>query len=840
MKSRRSAVFCIALASVLLAGCPTKPRTESVVFIDADDGVRALATGLRVQIRGYSAEQVASAHSADDLAKQANYFDQTYQPLEQTLGKWPFRFGLVPLHGDAARVYDVTMTALSGDTTIAVVRATSGFVAGKTLALQLRFEASCLYDASLHCATSETCVQGTCAPAAIAPEQLPELEGNALPEKSTSAATDPGAGSGAAGAPEQAGMGMGPDSGSAVAGSSGEAGDSALMSGAGGVSGVAGQSGAEAVAGMPGNATPVCGDGLVNGSERCDTALAPGATGACPKECKATDPCKPSQLQGSGCDVQCVEHTIQQTLPGDGCCPQGANANTDADCKPGCGNGTIENGETCDPATSCPTTASCTTSNACLAPSLIGSASTCSAACKTTPIADCQSGDHCCPSGCTHALDGDCSIKCGDGVIDSAAGETCEAGSSTPCPTTCTDNDACTDDMLTGSAANCNALCTHVKISAPANGDKCCPVGANANTDSDCLPVCGNNVVEKGELCDGNCPASAADCNDSMACTTDSVTGSACARQCVHAPISVATSGDGCCPTGANANSDSDCKPICPNNVVESGESCDGNCPASAADCDDNMACTTDSVTGSACSRQCAHAPISATVAGDGCGPPNANNVTDRDCAPKCPNNVVETGELCDGNCPASAADCNDNLPCTRDSVAGSACSRQCAHSAITGPANGDSCCPAGGNHNNDSDCPVVCGNSAIETGEVCDDGNTTSGDGCSSTCQLDDNLSTPGDDRAGYMACAGITCSPGSVCCTGASQGCTTMSACSGFAGTCDGPEDCPSGHVCYVGHAAYCDVVNSGSGSVLHCHRTADCPTGQSCASEGSCGSD
>lgn len=31
---------------------------------------------------------------------------------------------------------------------------------------------------------------------------------------------------------------------------------------------------------------------------------------------------------------------------------------------------------------------------------------------------------------------------------------------------------------------------------------------------------------------------------------------------------------------------------------------------------------------------------------------------------------------------------------------------------------------------------PVQCGNSVIESGEQCDDGNTTNGDGCSSTCQ--------------------------------------------------------------------------------------------------------
>jgi len=37
-----------------------------------------------------------------------------------------------------------------------------------------------------------------------------------------------------------------------------------------------------------------------------------------------------------------------------------------------------------------------------------------------------------------------------------------------------------------------------------------------------------------------------------------------------------------------------------------------------------------------------------------------------------------------------------------------------------------------------------VCGNSIIETGEQCDDGNTNSGDGCSSTCQTE--AAPPGD----------------------------------------------------------------------------------------------
>jgi cysteine-rich repeat protein len=39
---------------------------------------------------------------------------------------------------------------------------------------------------------------------------------------------------------------------------------------------------------------------------------------------------------------------------------------------------------------------------------------------------------------------------------------------------------------------------------------------------------------------------------------------------------------------------------------------------------------------------------------------------------------------------------------------------------------------------------PPVCGNGVVETGEQCDDGNTTSGDGCSSTCTIETTCPTP------------------------------------------------------------------------------------------------
>jgi hypothetical protein len=90
-------------------------------------------------------------------------------------------------------------------------------------------------------------------------------------------------------------------------------------------------------------------------------------------------------------------------------------------------------------------------------------------------------------------------------VIESELGETCEPGSATPCKRTdadCDDQDACTADKLVGSPNNCNAQCTHTRLTRPQDGDGCCLPGSNANTDSDCKPACGNGVRETGEACD--------------------------------------------------------------------------------------------------------------------------------------------------------------------------------------------------------------------------------------------------------------------------------------------------------------------------------------------------
>jgi len=285
---------------------------------------------------------------------------------------------------------------------------------------------------------------------------------------------------------------------------------------------------------------------------------------------------------------------------------------------------------------------------------------------------DCDDGDTIVDIVC----DSMCHHTCGNGTVDSEVGELCDPGITTgegACPAGCDDGDACTADVSSGS--DCTLECVHSPITATANGDGCCPAGATANEDSDCVAACGNGTVEPGELCDtaitsgpGLCPAA---CNDGQSCTTDAlIMGGTCQAACTATPIDTPINGDGCCPLGANSTTDNDCPAGCGNGVFEPpGEACDTAIPS---------------------------------------GP---------------------------GSCPTA---CNDGNVCTADVLANAGtCGAACVTSPITMPTNGDGCCPPGANANNDNDCSPVCGNGVPEPGEACDDGNGNENDQCTSACAV-------------------------------------------------------------------------------------------------------
>jgi uncharacterized protein (TIGR03382 family) len=72
---------------------------------------------------------------------------------------------------------------------------------------------------------------------------------------------------------------------------------------------------------------------------------------------------------------------------------------------------------------------------------------------------------------------------CGNSVVD--PGETCDPPGS--CPTSCVASaDACSPNVLVGTAAACTAQCEQQLITGCVNDDGCCPQGCTTATDSDC------------------------------------------------------------------------------------------------------------------------------------------------------------------------------------------------------------------------------------------------------------------------------------------------------------------------------------------------------------------
>jgi len=295
----------------------------------------------------------------------------------------------------------------------------------------------------------------------------------------------------------------------------------------------------------------VCGDGKVEGGELCD--------GNCPalSACKVSGMCIVPVLMGDAehCNARCDSMPITACNPGDGCCPSGCKYPADSDCSKSCGDGVVDAPEVCEPSsTTRPCPRSCDDGMACTKDVLTGSAEQCSAQCTNTPITAPAHGDGCCPPGANSLNDDDCKPACGNKVKE--AGEACDGNCPTSCPRPGTD--PCVIAELQGSG--CNAKCvTRELVASRASRDQCCPDGANANTDLDCVATCGNTVKEADEICDPDCTPS---CSSTDPCIISEPAGSPCKRTCkTRMRAASLDAADRCCPPGADHNTDADCEP---------------------------------------------------------------------------------------------------------------------------------------------------------------------------------------------------------------------------------------------------------------------------------------
>jgi hypothetical protein len=298
--------------------------------------------------------------------------------------------------------------------------------------------------------------------------------------------------------------------------------------------------------------------------------------------------------------------------------------------------------------------------------------------------------DGCCPPTCNAASDLDCIASCGNSVIEPQ--ETCDPQSS--CPTACPQI-GCQLRTL-DQPDTCGAKCINGDLQAAclAQSDGCCPTGCTANNDIDCAATCDNGVIETGEQCDplATCPTS---CPQQACQIYELFDSGTCGAQCVAGGQQTAcVNGDGCCPGGCNANTDSDCMPTCNNGIVEAGETCDplASCPTSCA----ANGCQLYAVA-SAGTCQAACAPSSqetACVDNDACCPGSCSSNNDNDCTAICGNGVVEAGETCDGNCPT----CNESFTCYTSIGSAATCDVQCHQPVTTCGIGGDQCCAFDGN----------------------------------------------------------------------------------------------------------------------------------------------
>jgi hypothetical protein len=631
---------------------------------------------------------------------------------------------------------------------------------------------------------------------------------------------------------------------------------------------------------------PNCGNGVLDPGEGCDTAIPPGSPGACPTHgCDDGIACTNDDGSVSGCTVTCSHAENTATGQQDGCCPRGATAAIDPDCSPTCGNGVVDPGETCDTAIApgtagaCPSAADCTPAAGGCARAKLISEGTCSALCVRTAITVPESDDGCCPPGGNPQNDTDCAAACGDGTRET--GETCDVGIPPPqpgsCPVSCDDGDPCTTDLLSGAA--CQAVCVHDPITAPISGDGCCLPGSTRAADSDCPARCGDGVLEPGESCDpavaagpGACPTACPAAPSACLRATLAGDPTTCTAACVTTAVTACGARDGCCPAGCTAAQDPDCSATCGDGVVQAGESCDtaipagrpGACPAACADADP---CTDDRLlSAGTCQAACVHLPVTANLPGDGCCPAGSNFLLDADCAPVCGDGIVETPvEACDravgASCPAA---CPAAGSCVVAVLRGdpATCSAACVSTPITACLSGDGCCPPGCTALTDADCPIVCGDGAVETGETCDRAITAGLPGaCPLTCDDGDACTvdlTSGGAAQCTRACAHAritACLSGDGCCP---PGCTaaTDGDCAPVCGdgkieageTCDPPGTCPTTcpddrDACtierLVGDPRTCNAacqhlpITACSGS----RRDGCCPTGCTAATDSDC---
>ena len=457
-----------------------------------------------------------------------------------------------------------------------------------------------------------------------------------------------------------------------------------------------------------------CGNGVVDlaAGEVCDDGNTDDGD-----ECSGD--CMTSFLCGNGMIDGAEECDDGNTDDGDGC--------SGACFVERCGNGRVDFGEDCDDGNMDDTdgctnmcTFTCSADSDCDDADICNGAETCSdpgttmSACNPPAMAAadgtaCGSMMICLAGGCVMTA-------CGDGFVDTGAGEECDDMNSTSgdgcendCTFTCSGDSDCDDGNACNGAESCSMAGTassSCMAGTPLMDGASCGGGRICNGGSCVTPGCGDGIVSGSE-----------DCDD-----MNSTSGDGCENDCTWT-----CAGDSDCSDGDVCNGAEMC--TSPSSLMSRCGA--GTPPADGTSCGSGLIC----VSGGCVMARCGDGFVTGS---EDCDDMNTTN-----------------GDGCDNDCSwtcTGASDCDDGDACngTESCTMPSSLSSRCMPGSA--PPDGTMCSTgmAGREICRMMSCVVsTCGDGFTDAGatppEECDDGNTMSGDGCSSTCMMETGVMPTG-----------------------------------------------------------------------------------------------
>ncbi len=496
--------------------------------------------------------------------------------------------------------------------------------------------------------------------------------------------------------------------------------------------------GATGDSGASGDDGPVCGDGEVQAPEKCDDA---------------------NSRPGDGCNGNCaIEANWECPTAGEPCEPITG--------KPGeCGNGEVEDGETCD------------LGDDSAGKSMNDGTAGCLATCQIVAGWSCPGPWQACTKD----------ASCGDGVVQTTLGEQCDDGKNDGtrgCNVDCTKADGW-NCPPTGGVCVVDVGCGNGKLDA---GEQCddhnvkdydgcskgcfliagwsCPANGGR-----CERTCGNGKLDPGETCDDSnffsgdgCSGTCSKANCPAVCTVEAnYTCGTVGQNCIFTPPPPPVqcgngkreTGEGC--DDGNTKGGDGCSSVC---AIETGWKCNAdNTPCVAKQCGDGFLAGTELCddgivnTTSGCTPSCTIAPNATCPASGGL------------CLPmKCGDGLVTGTETCDSNLNDGKHGCSTSCQLLTGWVcplAGAPCTEVCGDGIVVGNEQCDetadvACCSAScklkpgfvcdpSKPTHSQDAKSYCGNgqvngpsnsaSTVRGSEQCDDGNILPFDGCSPTC---------------------------------------------------------------------------------------------------------